>query len=92
MTEAITVGRFTYDPTDSTICGPGDFLDSPQARAVLEHPDRSEVVRFGLMRHPYDDPVKAVLIALQTEYGGWLGAQQTQQTIAAAENGMESPE
>ena len=85
MTEAITVGRFTYDPADSTICGPDDFLGSPQARAVLEHPDRSEVVRFGLLKHPYDDPVMAVLVALQTEYGGWLGAHRSQQAIAAAE-------
>ena len=85
MTEAITVGRFTYDPADSTICGPEDFLDSQQARAVLEHPDQSEVVRFGLQQHPYHDPVTAVLIALQTEYGGWLGEHQTQQAIAAAE-------
>jgi hypothetical protein len=87
MTEAITVGRFSYDPADRTISGPEDFLDSAEARAVLEHPERNEVVRFGLMKHPYDDPVVAVLIALQTEFGGWLGARQTQQAIAAAEEG-----
>ena len=70
-----TVGRFTYDPETQTVSGPAQYMrDQGNAKLAAICAGRDEA--FNLSAGYSPDVVTAILVALQTDFAGWLGYQQ----------------
>jgi hypothetical protein len=72
----ITVGEFQYDHATESIIGPKEYLNSDSCQRKFDaiKSGRDTVVNFGLAQG--GDVVTTTLVALQTDYAGWLGMRQ----------------
>jgi hypothetical protein len=68
-----TVGRFTID--GETISGPAEYMRE-QGNARLDRILAGKDTVFNLSSHLSPDVETAVLVALQTDFAGWLGARE----------------
>jgi hypothetical protein len=68
-----TCGRFSYDPATGAVIGPADYMNSEHyaRRMAAITGGRDAVTGFGYSQH--GDPIKAVLVSLQTDYAAWAG-------------------
>jgi hypothetical protein len=67
------VGRFVYDPETDTIEGPAAYMrEQGNARLKAIAAGHDVVVSTGYARH--GDMALAILVSLQTDYAGWVGA------------------
>lgn len=72
---AITVGRFSYDAESGTLTGPVEYLKE-QGDALLARIKAGNSVVYNTGISLGHDPVKTILVALQTDFAGWLGNRQ----------------
>ena len=72
----ITVGEFQYDHQTESIIGPAKYLASDSCKRKFDaiKSGSDTVVNFGLAQG--GDIVTTTLVALQTDYAGWIGMQQ----------------
>lgn len=68
-----TVGRFTYDPADSTISGPCDYIRSDQYRRLIASIEGGTNHTFRAAVEYSPDFVTALLVTVQTDFAGWHG-------------------
>ena len=68
----IEVGAFKYDPKTKLVEGPAEYMRE-QGDAKLKEclSGKSAVVEYGLSTG--GDPATLILVALQTDYAGWIG-------------------
>lgn len=78
-----TVGEFEYHPEHHSIIGPKQYLDE-QGEALLQRIAAGEDFIFNLTAHQSPDAMTAVLVRLQTDYAGWLGAKQLMDALGLA--------
>jgi len=72
MSKPKTVGAFTYHP-DGSIEGPAQYLEEKGNDTIEKiNAGKNHVFNFGC-RNPNADTVTLLLVALQTDYAGWLG-------------------
>jgi len=73
----LTVGKFIGDTETFAIEGPADYMTEqfPSAKATIEA-GKNPVVNYGTT-HGY--PLfQTVLVAIQTDYAGWLGMKEAE--------------
>ena len=68
-----TVGRFTFDDADGTISGPAEYMKAQGFARIarINEGALSEADRRIIAAAP--DAVTGILVALQTDYAGWIG-------------------
>lgn len=74
----ITVGNFSYDPTTNALSGPVLYMQE-RGNGFVDNALRGRSASFNTMlgacRHG-QDPLRTLLVALQTDYAGWVGQRQ----------------
>lgn len=68
-----TVGRFTFDPADSTISGPADYIRSDQYKQLIRSIEGGTNHTFRAACEHSPDFVTALLVTVQTDFAGWHG-------------------
>lgn len=68
-----TVGQFHIE--DGALFGPAEYMRQ-QGNAKLDGILAGTDAAFNLCAHLSPDVETAILVAMQTDYAGWLGAQQ----------------
>ena len=82
MPKTVTVGQFTYNERTTTVTGPAEYMrgqGSAFLQVALE--GGSVVVNFAMSQG--QDPVVAVLVALQTDFATWRGLRQLTRRMRA---------
>lgn len=70
----ITVGRFTFDEEANTVLGPKDYMNERFDTFMAELlAGRSAAFNYAPRG---GDPVRDALVAVQTDYAGWIGVRQ----------------
>lgn len=74
------VGQFEYK--DGAVYGPKDYM-TEQGNAKLDAIMAGQAAGFNAMlaARPDVNPVQMVLVALQTDYAGWIGMKQFNQSL-----------
>ena len=69
--------KFSYDAQTNQISGPAEYMKTRYA-AMMEqiYSGQSVVFNFSQQGCPGSSVVTGVLVALQTDYAGWLGQRQ----------------
>ena len=70
-----TVGRFTL--TDGSLSGPAAYM-TEQGNAKLDRILNGHDTVFNMTSHLSPDIETAILVALQTDFAGWLGFKQAE--------------
>lgn len=72
-TPPVTVGEFTFDPSDSTISGPASYMRSDDYAETMRsiNAGTNHVFRAGCEHSPSFEV--ALLVTIQTNYAGWHG-------------------
>lgn len=83
-TTPTTVGRFTFDPTDSSISGPADYIRSDQYARLIKRIESGTDVPFRMACEHSPDFETALLVTVQTDYAGWAGMEQFNRMREAA--------
>lgn len=79
----LTAGRFTYDTATNQVTGPADYMKA-QGSAKLDEILEGRSAGFNAMLTcaPLgSSPIMIVLVALQTDFAGWLGMKQFESTF-----------
>lgn len=71
-----TVGAFTFDPSDSTIAGPAEFMRSDDYRRTIAGIESGSSMTFRAAMQHSPNFETALLVTIQTAYAGWAGMQQ----------------
>jgi len=74
-TSPTTVGAFTFDPADSSVSGPADYIRSDDYRACVRSIENGTNHTFRAAVEHSPDVVTALLVTIQTNYAGWHGMQ-----------------
>jgi hypothetical protein len=78
----ITVGRFTYDEEANTILGPQDYMNERFDTFMADlFAGRSAAFNYAPRG---TDPVRDALVAVQTDYAGWVGMRQFTRQLGLA--------
>jgi hypothetical protein len=72
MNATITIGRFSCD--GKTLTGPAAYMET-RGDQFLDDLLSGRRGQWALRFAP--DPIRGVLVALQTDYAAWLGMQRT---------------
>ena len=75
-----TVKRFTIE--DGILSGPARYMEE-QGNAKLDRILAGEDTVFNMSAHLSPDVETAVLVALQTDFAGWLGMEEMKSRMAA---------
>lgn len=68
------IGEFVYDAESNTLTGPAEYMREQGNKFVEDAlAGRSAVLNYALTNGGGSDPVRALLVALQTNYAGWKG-------------------
>ena len=70
-----TVGKFQIDET-GMFSGPNQYM-TEQGSCKLDEIMAGKCISFNMTCHLSPDIETAVLVAMQTDYAGWIGLQQT---------------
>lgn len=88
MSSTIEVGLFAYDPETSTLTGPERYMQAQGNEKLAAFLAGADPGFNAIMQcAPLDqDPIRTVLVALQTDYAGWHGMESllAQTGLAAA--------
>ena len=86
MTIAITVGNFTLS-SDGTVIGPKDYIESGWfERRIARIEEGADVVFNYATGQGGQDPVRAILVSLQTNYAEYCGWKRTQAMLERHES------
>jgi hypothetical protein len=86
MTIEITIGSFTLR-SDGTVIGPQDYIESGWfERRIARIEAGTDVVFNYATRHAGQDPVRAILVSLQTNYAEFCGWKHSQALLGRSES------
>jgi hypothetical protein len=68
-----TVGSFTFDPADSTIQGPAEYIRSDDYRRCIASIENGTNHTFAAAMEHSPNFETALLVTIQTNYAGWHG-------------------
>lgn len=71
-----TCGRFTLND-EGILTGPADYMNE-QGNARVDRILAGQDTMFNMTAHLSPDVETAILVALQTDFAGWLGFKQTE--------------
>ena len=69
----VTVGEFTFDPSDSSISGPASYMRSEDYRRCIQSIQDGSNTTFKLACEHAPSFEIALLVTIQTNYAGWHG-------------------
>lgn len=79
----LTAGRFTYDPATQQVAGPAQYVRE-RGSAKLDAMLAGTEAGFNAMLNVAPlgtDTVMIVLVALQTDFAGWMGMKQLEYAV-----------
>ena len=68
----ITVGRFTFTE-DGGLIGPADYMATGRVDELVDRLEAGTLHTFNMNPHRETHPIRSVLVAIQTDYAGWIG-------------------
>lgn len=71
----ITVGQFMLE--DNVLSGPREYMEDQGDKLVAQIVAGDDAI-FNLTMHQVPNMETAILVRLQTDYAGWLGARQAE--------------
>jgi hypothetical protein len=85
MTAQVTIGNFTLT-SDGIVIGPEDYIESEwYERRIAQIEAGTDVVFNYATQRGDQDPVRAILVSLQTNYAEFCGWKRTQGMVRRSE-------
>jgi hypothetical protein len=72
MLKTVTIGNFTLS-SDGTVIGPADYMRSVWYDTRIASIEAGTDAVYNYAVHEGHDPASAILVSLQTNYGGFPG-------------------
>lgn len=82
--QATTVGQFTFNPSDSTVQGPAEYMRSDEYRRCITGIESGTNPTFSAAMQHSPNFETALLVTIQTNYAGWHGLQVFNRSRGAA--------
>jgi hypothetical protein len=85
MTVQVTIGNFTLT-SDGVVIGPKDYVESDWSeRRIAQIEVGTDVVFNYATQRGDQDPVRAILVSLQTNYAEFCGWKRTQAMVRGSQ-------